>query len=221
MATVERRPLPPPGSNVTSITEADRAEMIARANDVIDHYLNGAGSYWNEGPRKPFEETVDDLLAFQAQVTASKQLADDPGRILDSIDELVGGAIARVERAIKDRDRQDDPRVPLPETSDRTGARIGISFADPARPEPPPSRAGTPQFLNGEVVDGMSADVREPRQASMPAVPQASPLFGLVSGKPMSFYPVQPPIWNVSSDSARNDGADNWFSGLLRGVRPL
>jgi hypothetical protein len=225
MATVERRPLPPPGSDVTSITEADRAEMIAHANDVIDHYLNGAGSYWDEGPRKPLEETVDDLRAFQAQITASKQLADDPGRILDSIDELVGGAIAQVERAIEGRDRQDDPRVPLPETGDRNSARIGISYAAPARPKPPPSRAGTPagrtQFFSGDAFDGMQADVPEPGEASMPAAPQAASLFGLVSGKPMSFYLVQPPIWNSSNGSARNDGTDDWLSGLLRGVRSL
>ncbi len=50
MATIERKPLPPPGANVTKIMEAERAEMIARANEVIDHYLNGSGSYWDEGP---------------------------------------------------------------------------------------------------------------------------------------------------------------------------
>jgi hypothetical protein len=43
MATIEKRPLPPTNSTVTTITEADRAEIIARANDVIDYYLNGPG----------------------------------------------------------------------------------------------------------------------------------------------------------------------------------
>jgi len=65
MATIERKPLPPPNSTATRITEADRAEIIARANDVIDHYLNGPGSYWDAGPRRPLQETVNDLKNFK------------------------------------------------------------------------------------------------------------------------------------------------------------
>jgi hypothetical protein len=53
MATIERKPLPPLDSTATKITEADRAEIIARANDVIDHYLNGPGSYFDEGTWTP------------------------------------------------------------------------------------------------------------------------------------------------------------------------
>ncbi|CAN0374015.1 unnamed protein product, partial [Phaeothamnion confervicola] len=41
MPTIERKPLPPPSSRVAKIAEADRAEIIAHANDVIDYYLNG------------------------------------------------------------------------------------------------------------------------------------------------------------------------------------
>ena len=49
MPTIERKPLPPLNSKITAITEADRAEIIARASDVIDHYLNGPGSYFDLG----------------------------------------------------------------------------------------------------------------------------------------------------------------------------
>ncbi len=65
MATIERKPLPPPNSTAVPITEADGAEIIARANDVMDHYLNGPGSYWDGGPRKPLQETIDDLHRFK------------------------------------------------------------------------------------------------------------------------------------------------------------
>jgi len=37
MATIERKPLPPSNYNATSITEADRVEMLAQANAVIDY----------------------------------------------------------------------------------------------------------------------------------------------------------------------------------------
>jgi hypothetical protein len=68
MAPIERKPLPPPNSTAVTITEADRADMTARANAVIDYYLNGPGSYWDAGTRKPLvsenergESTLNDL----------------------------------------------------------------------------------------------------------------------------------------------------------------
>ncbi len=125
MAPLERKPLPPPNVNVTTLTESDRAEFLARANEIINHYMSGPGSYWDEGPRKPFEETLSDLRAFQSQV-ATQQLADDPGRILDSVAKLFDGAIGRVKRAIDDRDNSRDKIiVPLPETNDRIMAQRG------------------------------------------------------------------------------------------------
>ena len=39
MDPIERKPLPPPNANVTTLTEDDRAEFLARANEVINHYL--------------------------------------------------------------------------------------------------------------------------------------------------------------------------------------
>lgn len=41
MAPIERKPLPPPNANVTTLTEGDRAEFLARANEVINHHLSG------------------------------------------------------------------------------------------------------------------------------------------------------------------------------------
>jgi hypothetical protein len=67
--------------------------MMARANDVIDYYLNGPGSYWDAGTRKPLvsddelrdaDTTVNDLKKFKDRVIATKQFADDPGLIMDS-----------------------------------------------------------------------------------------------------------------------------------------
>lgn len=52
MATIESSPLPPPGFRgpLTKLTEADRAKIVAQANDVIDFYLNGPGSFTPDGP---------------------------------------------------------------------------------------------------------------------------------------------------------------------------
>ena len=91
MPSIERKPLPPPGSAATKITEADRAEIMARANDVLDYYLNGPGSFFAAGPREPptappkpltgelGDSTVADLKKFKESVIASKQFADDHG----------------------------------------------------------------------------------------------------------------------------------------------
>jgi len=93
MATIETKPLPPPNSSATTIAEADRAEMMAHANAVIDYYLNGPGSYWDAGTRKPLasddefrdaDTTVNDLRKFRDRVIAAKQFADDPSLIMAS-----------------------------------------------------------------------------------------------------------------------------------------
>jgi hypothetical protein len=82
MATIERKPLPPPNSRAVTISEADRAEMFGHANEAIDYYLNGPGAYWDAGPRKPLvsgdergDSTVRDLKRFKDGVIASKQFA--------------------------------------------------------------------------------------------------------------------------------------------------
>ena len=125
MATVERRPLPPMNSTAAIITEADRAEPIARANDVIDHYLNGPGSYFDSGTRKLLVSevrgsTVADLKKFKGNVIA-KQFADDPNSILHSVIELIDQTIYQVEQTAQNSEgrdniwrgppRTDDPRV--------------------------------------------------------------------------------------------------------------
>src|SRR5882724_6725528 len=123
MATIERRPLPPPNSTATTITEADRAEIIARANDVIDYYLNGPGSYWQAGPRKsllnePGVSTVTDLKRYRDGVSASQQFADDPNSILDSVIELINQAIYQVKTAAQDSEGRDDIWRGPPRTDD-------------------------------------------------------------------------------------------------------
>jgi len=111
MPSIERKPLPPPGSAATKITEADRAEIMARANDVLDYYLNGPGSFFAAGPRKPLtappkpltgelgDSTVADLKKFKESVIASKQFADDPGAIMGAVAELIDETIKQVQAA--------------------------------------------------------------------------------------------------------------------------
>src|SRR4051794_36363135 len=120
MASIERKPLPPPNSTATTITEADRAEIIARANDVIDHYLNGPGSYFDSGTQKPLvnelgDSTVADLENFKNNVVASTQFADDPNSIMRSVVVLIDQAIKQVEKAAaQNNEGRDGIRLPLP-----------------------------------------------------------------------------------------------------------
>ena len=156
MPTIERKPLPPPNSTATAITEADRAEIIARANDVIDYYLNGPGSYWQAGPRKsllnePGVSTVTDLKRYRDGVIASQQFADDPNSILDSVIELINQAIYQVKTAAQDSEGRDDiwrgpprtddpiddPRVTSPRELSNKLSAISSPIASPPRPVDP------------------------------------------------------------------------------------
>lgn len=127
MATIERKPLPPPGSPATTISEAERAEMIARADVVIDHYVNGPGSYWDAGTQKPLvsddrlgdpDTTVNDLNKFKARVIAAKQFADDPGLVMDSIIGLIDHATQQIEEAARYNEGRNSIRRLPPDTND-------------------------------------------------------------------------------------------------------
>jgi hypothetical protein len=150
MAPIERKPLPPPNFRATKITEADRAEMIAHAKAVIDYYLNGPGSYWDAGPRKPLvgelgDSTVNDLNTFKDRVIASKQFADDPGLIMDSIIDLIDQTTRQVEEAARysegrggiwrippnTDDPIDDPRVISPRFLNNGALPVGLETQPP------------------------------------------------------------------------------------------
>ena len=123
MATIERKPLPPPNSRVTTINEADRAEIIAHANNVLDYYLNGAGSYFDGGTQKPLvsefgNSTVDDFKNFMGSIIASKQFADDPNSIMDFVVELIKKAIAQIEQSARDNEGRDSISRRPPDTND-------------------------------------------------------------------------------------------------------
>jgi hypothetical protein len=191
MATIERRALPPPNSTATTITEADRAELIARANDVIDYYLNGPGSYFDAGTRKPLanefgNDTVTDLKNFRANVVASTQFADDPHSIMQSVLKLVDDAIYQVNTAAQNKEGRDDILHPLPDTNDQISrpqiagaATRPISSVGPADPIYGGPRAdadeSSPQppirRLVGQIVDDPRTSAFD---AGAPAAPSAS-----------------------------------------------
>ncbi len=86
-----------------------------------------------------------------------------------------------------------------------------------------PAGATAPAFVpldaNADPREARIADRSGGVNASAPAVASRGPsqpelpLLGLVSGKPMSFYPVQPPIFGFPEPATPND--EDWLMQLL------
>jgi hypothetical protein len=245
MATIERKPLPPFNSTVTNITEADRAEIIARANDVINHYLSGPGSYFDAGPRKPLtgegDTTVADLNRFKDYVIGSKQYADDPNRILDSVIELIDGTIGRVERADRFDDGEHgishpppsipDPierRPPLtglgPANNSRLGIQANMANVSTSELAPTRERAASADNVDPKDIRVLSSRILAPGVAPSALTvanqgwPTNKPL-GLVTGQPMPEDPMPPWFFGLPDRATSNgDDMDDWY---MRWVKPF
>jgi len=232
MATIERKPLPPPNYNATSITEADRVEMMAQANAVIDYYLNGPGSYWDAGPRKPLvgeergDNTVNDLKKFKESVIASKQYADDPNSILDSVIDLIDKTTQQIKRAAQNQYGRDDIRRSLPSTNDPIVVPrvIGPEFADNAtlpislEGGPPAADTKNIRVLGRFAPDGTRLDSYPPLKPGLKQ-PQTTKPLSLITGQPMPDYPVPPMVFGLPDrPAASGDNMDDWFS---RWIKPL
>ena len=208
MATIERKPLPPPNAKVTAITEADRADIIARANDVIDYYLNGPGSYFDSGTQKPLvgeygDNAVADLNNFKNSIIASKQFADDPHSIMQSVVDLIDRTIEQVEKAAQYNEGRESISLPPPDTNDpiRT-PEIKSNSALPVllpigveQPAPSPQADVNPVRrlvrLNGSMSPAVSADPSSegfiPRSPNSPASSLSAPAATLVPSGDSSF----------------------------------
>jgi hypothetical protein len=141
------------------------------------------------GTRKPLHETIRDLKYFKNQVIASKQFADDPNSVMDSIINLIEQTTEQVEQAMRNGEVKDRIETPYPDENFHlrkvtSGSGVG---------------GGTALYPDGSL---------QPERQ----------LVGLVSGKPMSF-PVQPPIWSFPESSLATEDADDWLMRLLQGVR--
>lgn len=166
MASIERKPLPPPNSTAVTIAEADRADMTARANAVIDYYLNGPGSYWDAGTREPLvsenergESTLNDLKKFKDSVIASKQYVDHPNSTMDSIIDLIDRTRGQIQEAAENNkgiegiwrippntdDPIDDPRIISPRLLDNSAEPISLEGDRPAL-QPRPSEGSKGQI---------------------------------------------------------------------------
>jgi hypothetical protein len=137
MATIERKPLPPPGRGTITITPTDRAELANSARDVINDYMFGNGSWWDQGPRKSWDQTVSDLRAFEEAVDGLDQFVDDPDSILASIKGMIEEAIGRANDAVKKGRESKDPVDRLPPGSND---RIDIKPPEVEITEPPPRK---------------------------------------------------------------------------------
>jgi len=185
MSTIERKPLPPLNSQVATIMEAHRAEIVAHAKSVIEYYLNGPGSYFDGGTQKPLvsefgESAIADLENFKAKVIASKQFAGDPNSIMDSVVELIDKTMGQVQDAANHYEGEDgiwkrppstddpidDPRVISPRLLN--GAALPISlYADGEEPVPS-SRASAISEVPGKPVRILSRRIAEKSPASAP-----------------------------------------------------
>jgi hypothetical protein len=206
MARIERKPLPPPNFNATTITEADRAEMIAHANAVIDYYLNGPGSYWDAGPRKPLvsergDSTVNDLRTFKEGVIASKQFADDPGLIMDSIIGLIDQATQHLRQRTGANFEPEDCQS----ITGGCGFPQREGAPDPSDTAPQPGDAQSVRVLScrllprGDIGRGSSSNSDTSSWLVPPS--QSNRPLGLLTGEPMPRWPVQLPIWDFSDRS--------------------
>ncbi len=149
MPTIEKKPLPPIGSGFVTIHPSDKEDITSRARDVIEHYMSGKGSWWDEGPRKSAQETIDDLKRFKDSVLTSEQYIDDPGSVLTSVKEMIDGAIEQTGQAIPNLEnngpgeiRPSDPRDSInraipPILAPPTNGRTRILAAPTVSPEIP------------------------------------------------------------------------------------
>jgi hypothetical protein len=80
MPTIEKKPLPPIGSGSVTINPSDKEDVTRRARDVIDHYMSGKGSWWDEGTRKSAQQTVDDLKRFKVAFSCPNNISTTPAR---------------------------------------------------------------------------------------------------------------------------------------------
>jgi hypothetical protein len=120
MATIERKPLPPPGRGAITITSTDRADLTNSARDLINHYMFGNGSWWDAGPRKSWDHPVSDLKAFKEAVLGLDQFVDDPDSILPSIKAMIERAIGQANDELKKGwDVDNNIRKTLPDSNDR------------------------------------------------------------------------------------------------------
>lgn len=127
----------------------------------------------------------------------------------------------------------DDPRVPNlqsdsangPNTAERRPARyLGSRIAGKSVPSgfaagitAPPLVQSEEDFDSHRTTRGGDFAGGTAFYPADSAQPDMS-LVGLVSGKPMSFYSVQPPIWDSRSGSAPNGEVEDWLTRLLQGV---
>ncbi|MBR1086227.1 hypothetical protein JQ621_01920 [Bradyrhizobium manausense] len=132
MPTIEKKPLPPIGSGSVAINPSDKEDITGRARDVIDHYVSGKGSWWDEGPRKSAQQTIEDLNRFKDSVLASEQYVDDPGSVLSSVKKMIDEAVQQVSNAMPSLDADGHSEIRPHDPNDSIMRARPPIFAPPA-----------------------------------------------------------------------------------------
>jgi hypothetical protein len=178
------------------------------------------------------DNTVADPRNFKNNVIASKQFADDPNSIMDSIIRLIDQTAEQVEKAArnnegKDRisrrppntdDPIDDPRVISPRALSNAALPISLT-PEGEQPAPPLQTEGTPEISSGKPVRILSRRIagQSPASAfdtSAPAVldrqDSFGDRFGNFTSSPDGTTPRNPNLAVPPSDPGRPLGI---FSG--------
>lgn len=114
-----------------------REHQWLRVRSNTDEWLDAS---LDAGPRKPLagegDTTVTDLNRFKDYVIGSKQYADDPNGILDSVIKLIDGTIDQVEQAGQFNDGEhgiSHPPPSLPDPIERRPPLRGLGPSNDSR----------------------------------------------------------------------------------------
>jgi hypothetical protein len=153
------------------------------------------------------------LKKFKESVIASKQYADDPNSILDSVIDLIDKTRMQIEKVGQNQYGRDDIQRPLPNTNDPINNPRAIRSGFPNNATLPISLKGEPQTADTEnirVLGGFAPD-----GTRLDSYPPPKTGLRLITGQLMPGYSVPPQVFGCLIAELRP--ALTWVSGFLVG----
>lgn len=198
-----------PGADPRSMEKRVNAEIDANRQRCIanaDKYVSNETYFAPDGA---FGNSVADQAVVSPGGMMRQAAVGDKWRASNSDGSLISNVRSDAEGS--------------PPTADRQPVRyLSSRVAGKSVPSGFPVEISTPPLVpSGEMFNPRQAMIGNPLGGWMESVPAASrsssqphaPLLGLVSGKPMSFYPVQPPIFDIPEQATPD--REDWLMKLL------